>query len=512
MERSAMRELEILRLMANVGSCYRKDLMMAMNNSKTRSGGKSIARMCELGYLAESELIRINGNRKGQAVDIVSITLKGRIRLADAEHNDYATTLGSKIVNKRFATTTPLDLHRELARSRIALMLDRAGVRVFYADKPSFPRAHYLATQDEDAIQESSNEWAYNSELELDDMLDGCGVYYTLAEFKELFGADIATDTMTGTRVQGIYMSKSKTCVLFQTNIFESKTIKLATSTERRTLALIQSVTRAINGVSNIEAIVLTNSTAVIVDMCIGGKKGTVVKRERSTMRDESETANTYIGSRCALFDSIYCFPHTPQGVWSLTFFAEHQSEQEWAREIVEHGTHFTLLPEGATGNHLYMRDTITDDRAVILPYYEAKILGALHKSRENIAVVTRPEMADDIAHIARKQIAIYDFSENKIETETYQESGRPESYSEEAKPVRKKTYKPKYKKVSMEISEEDYRALRSVIYYTNTSMSHYLKSVLVPAIRADKEKYAEMRRLDEERRKAISKTYIPKD
>ena len=62
-----------------------------------------------------------------------------------------------------------------------------------------------------------------------------------------------------------------------------------------------------------------------------------------------------------------------------------------------------------------------------------------------------------------------------------------------------------------MEISEEDYKNLRSIVYYTNTSMSHYLKSVLVPTIRADKEKYAEMRRIDEERKKAISRAYIPK-
>lgn len=507
-----MRELDILRLMANVGSCYKKDLMLAMNNSEKRSGGKSIERLKQAGHLVEGSLIKINGNRKGQAIDIVSITLKGRIRLADSKHNDYATTLGEKIVNKRFATTTPADLHRELARSRIALMLDQVGVKTFYADKPSLPRLYSLAVEEDGEIAESTNEWAYNSELALEDTLDQCGVYYTLAEFKELFDADIATDTMTGTRIQGIYMSNSKTCVLFQTNIFESKTIKLVTSTERRALALIQNVTRKINGVSNVDAIVLTNSTAVIVDMCIGGKKGTVPKRERYTMRDESEAANTYIGSRCKLFDSIYCFPHTPQGVQSLAFFAEHQEDEwEWVREIAEQAQHFNMLLEDAVGNHLYMRDAITDDRAVVLPYYEAKLLGALHQSRESIAVVTCAEMIDDIAHILRKEFAAYDFSGNALHPEIYRENGRPQSYEEENKQSSKKTYKPKYKKVSLEISEEDYKNLRSIVYYTNTSMSHYLKSVLVPTIRADKEKYAEMRRIDEERKKAISRAYIPK-
>lgn len=507
-----MRELDILRLMANAGSCYKKDLMLAMNNSEKRSGGKSIERLKQVGHLAESSLIKINGNRKGQAIDIVSITLKGRIRLADSKRDDYATMLGEKIVNKRFATTTPADLHRELARSRIALMLNQAGVKTFYADKPSLPRLYSLTVEEDGEAAESANEWAYNSKLALEDALEQCGVYYTLAEFKELFDTDVATDTMTGTRIQGIYMSNSKTCVVFQTNIFESKTIKLVTSTERRALALIQNTTRKINGVDSVDAIVLTNSTAVIVDMCISGKKGTVPKHEHRTMRDESESASTYIGSRCSLFDSIYCFPHTPQGVKSLSFFAKHQEdEREWVREIAEQAQHFSLLSEDSAGNHLYMRDMITDDRAVVLPYYEAKILGALHQSKESIAVMTRAEMVDDIAHIVRKQMAAYDFDGNELQTETYQENGRPQGYVEKDKQDSKKTYKPKYKKVSLEISEEDYRNLRSIIYYTNTSMSHYLKGVLVPAIRADKEKYAEMRRIDEERRKAISKTYIPK-
>lgn len=506
-----MKEKEILELMSNVGSCYKKDLMHAMDSEVTNNGSTRIARLKKLGYLVEGEVLGLKRDSKGKKLSTISITLKGRNRLGDLNQNDYSPQLG-RIVNKRFSSTTPADIHREMARSRIALVMNHAGIRTFYADKPSFPRLFEMAVEED--VNPSPNEWAYSNDLNLEETISGCGVYYTLAEFKELFDRDIAVDTLTGTRMKGIYLSAFQTCIVFQTDLFDGKTIRLKTETERRMLKMVQKYTIQINGVEKIDAIVLTSGTAVIVDMGICGKNGVIRRQDTSaTNHDNTKSMYAFLNSECKLFDNIYCFPHTTMGATSLQFFAEHQemSEYEWATEIGEQISHMRIIEEEYSRNHLYLRDMNTDEQTIVMPWYNVRLLGAMNKLRENISVITFEKMAEDVSHITRRYNVIYDMHGNEIEVGRYEQSGRPVGYIEPDQKPSTHAGRRNRHKVSFELSDEDYKSLRSILYYTDSTASSYLKKKLIPIIREDSKEYSEMRELERKKKELLSLPYIPK-
>ena len=166
-----MKEKEVLSLLSNVGECYRKDLILAMNDKNTNES-VILNRLLKLGYILESTIV-CNEDSRNKIVKTLTITNKGRIRLSNIMKNAYPHKIGN-IVNKRFASTNPKERHIELGKSKIQLFLNQSGVRVFPQDKPSFPHIYnqVIAT-----TYDLPNEWMYNNSITTPDTLE-TGVYF----------------------------------------------------------------------------------------------------------------------------------------------------------------------------------------------------------------------------------------------------------------------------------------------------------------------------------------------
>lgn len=497
-----MREKEVLSLLSNVGECYRKDLILAMNDKNTNES-VILNRLLKLGYILESNIV-CNEDKRNKIVKTLTITNKGRIHLSDLLKTSYPHKIGN-IINKRFASTNPKERHIELGKSKIQLFLNQSGVRVFPQDKPSFPHIYNQAIATNYKLP---NEWMYNNSIPVLSTLE-TGVYFSLEEFYAFFNYSSLqgeNDMSYGTRIKGIYLDTNRTCVVYQPNYFKNRTMMFnLESVERRTLSLISKYTQPINQVEEIDAIVLTNASALIVDMGIAGKHGKV-----HTKNERSFKTSTFLNAECNFFNNIYCFPHTTAGVDSLEYFRTHdyKNHKEYSLEMIEPLSAFTpIKEEDIADSQLFIRDTNTNNRAIFIPYYNIKQLNWLSNFYDDVSIITYPDMADSISHVIRKDLMIYDTSGVPLEITMYQQSGYPKGYVPTPK-EKKKTRKPDYKKVAIEFPKETVEQLKTVARYNDTSMSKLIRNIIVPYANDEYKNYEELVRLEKEKKKLLATPY----
>lgn len=497
-----MKEKEVLSLLSNVGECYRKDLILAMNDKNTNES-VILNRLLKLGYILESTIV-CNEDSRNKIVKTLTITNKGRIRLSNILKNSYPHKIGN-IVNKRFASTNPKERHIELGKSKIQLFLNQSGVRVFPQDKPSFPHIYnqVIAT-----TYDLPNEWMYNNSIATPDTLE-TGVYFSLEEFYAFFNNSSLqgeNDMSYGTRIKGIYLDANRTCVVYQPNYFKNRTMMFnLESVERRTLSLVLKYTQPINQVGEIDAIVLTNASALIVDMAIAGKYGKVYSQ-----KERSFKTSTFLNVECNFFNNIYCFPHTTAGVDSLEYFRTHDQEahKKYSLEMIESLNNFMpIKEEEIADSQLFVRDITTGNRVIFIPYFNIKQLNWLSNFYDDVSIITYPDMADSISHIIRKELSIYDISGVPLEITMYQQSGYPKGYVFTPK-EKKKTRKPDYIKVAIEFPKETVEQLKTVARYNDTSMSKLIRNIIVPYAKEEYVNYEELVRLEKEKKKLLATPY----
>lgn len=496
-----MREKEILTLLSFVGECYRKDLILAMNDKNTNES-VVLNRLKTLGFILESEII-CNEDPRKKTVKTIAITNKGRVRLSNILCNDYHHDLGS-IVNKRFSSTKPSDRHTELGKSKLQLFLNQSGIKVFPQDKPSFPRLYNQAIATTYFLP---NEWIYSTSPRPLESLNQ-GVFYSLEEFYDFFKCSPYLgegDISYGTRIKGIYLDRTRTCVVYQPNYFKNRTINFKLETvERRTLNLVKKYTQSINHVDNIDAIVLTNGNALIVDMGISGKHG------KTSQRDRQFKTVAFLNNDCDFFNNIYCFPHTIAGVYSLNYFATHDETKyrEDTISLVSDLSNFTSIEKQYLGDkRLFISDLSANKRAIYIPYYNIKLLEWISLFSDTISIITYPDMADSISHIIRRETKFYDLLGNPIDVTIYEKNGLPKGVITEVKET-KKTRKPNYKKVAIEFPKETVEQLRTIARYKDTSLSKIIRNLVVPYAVEEYKNYEELVELEKEKKKLMRTPY----
>lgn len=506
-----MREDEVLSLLSNVGQCYEEDLRLAMSG-KSNSGANCKAvldRLFKLGYIERTKLICKEDTHK-EYTDIIFITKKGRLRLSNKrEDNDYNVKI-AKYVNNRFSSSIPKEIHKELANSRLLMQLNQVGVRVFPDDKPSLPRLYSEAKNKSHVFSNyvSNNEWMYSDFLDLDNTLSGA--FYTKDEIRELIAINNPQDddVVKGSRFKGIYFDKERICIVYQPNIYKNRTIALTEGMEKRTIEALGKIFMYFNYADDVDAIVLTNANALIVDMGLGGKQGVIKKNPKRNSNTESQRI-MLLNRECDFFKNIYCFPHTKDGIRQLKYFVSHKKEDLLADtlSICDRTQTFTPMPEiidRIIDQDLVIKNSKTGASAIYIPYYNIKQLKDISGFYEELTIITSPDMADRLSHIIRRTNQFFDIDGNPIQVKQYQKNGRTVDYAPPTTEPKKRTRKPKMHKISLDVTDEEYKNIKKITNYRDISVAMFLKDAVHPKLKEELKKYGELIELEEQKKKLI--------
>lgn len=505
-----MKEKEILELMSNIDSCYRTDLMLVLKENTYGYSSTIIKKLLDKQYIEQKE-ISCKDDYHRKTIDVLSITKKGRIFLSNSlDDNDYSVKMES-FTHPRFASSNIKEIHKGLATSRILLFMHQAGVRTFPKDKPSL-----LALQNMAHNATPRHEELYNNELPVSEILK-TGVFYTKEEINHFYNTETLkdeNDTFSGTRIRGIYADTTKTCVIFQPNIFKSRTLKLSLQDEKRAITSIRTHMSfsQLNGVKDFDAIILTNGSALIVDIGIIGKNGKVSNRRtlpKTIGAYKKNGSHTHLlSSSTSLYPNMYCFSHDLIGVRGLRYFRKYQSIAEQNAHIKEYGVsgNFSFIPNSQPDAEFILIDDNTDDNtfAVFIPYFNLKQLERIKNKYESISIITQKEMADSISHILRRDNRIYDLDGNLLDVDRYQENGLKVGLP--TPEPKKRYYKQKKAMIRIEITEEMRDLIKQNAKLEDISMSKYIRKLLIPALKQDTRAKSEILKQEDNIKKEIDK------
>lgn len=488
-----MKEIKVLELMSYVGKCYKTDLMLYLKESNYGYSSTVIKNLINKQYIEQTNVLcKDDANR--ETIEVLSITKKGRVHLSDAlNDNDYHVKL-EKLPRPRLSSSNTKELHRALSMSRILLFMHQSGIRVFPNEKPSI-----FALQDMARGASPAPADFYNNSLSIDEILE-TGVFYTKDELNEFYNSDELKgegDTFSGTRIRGVYIDRHRSCVVFQPNVFKSQTLKLRGQDEARALTNMRANTPfcKVNKTSSFDAIVLTNGSALIVDIGIGGKNGKVGNKIIG-IGGNNKNGERFLSYATTYYKNIYCFAHNLTGVRGLRYFRTYQSTEERNAHVRESNIkgNFSFIPENLTtpDSEIILVDNNTDDntRAIFLPYFNLKQLEKIKKMPEPISMITQKEMADMISHIIRKDNRIYDLDGNLVEVDHYQENGLKVGTPA---PEPKRYYRQKHSLIHVEIPDTLKEQIKQNAKLEGVTMSKYLRRLLVPAVKADTEAKSEI-------------------
>ncbi len=504
-----MKEKEILDLMSNIGSCYRTDLMLVLKENTYGYSSTIIKKLLDKQYIEQKE-ISCKDDYHRKTIDILSITKKGRIFLSDSlNDNDYSVKMES-FTHPRFASSNIKEIHKGLATSRILLFMYQAGIRTFPKDKPSL-----LALQDMAHNATPRHDELYNNELPVSEILR-TGVFYTKDEINRFYSTKTLkneNDTFSGTRIRGIYADATKICVIFQPNIFKSRTLRLSLHDESRAITSIRTHMpfSQLNGAKDFDAIILTNGSALIVDIGIKGKNGKISKKRTSSTFNSAHKKNSHthlLSSSTALYPNMYCFSHDLIGVRGLRYFRKYQSLAEQNIHLKEHGIsgNFSFIPNSQPDDEFILVDDNTDDntRTVFIPYFNLKQLERIKNMHESVSIITQKEMADSISHILRRDNRIYDLDGNLLDVDRYQENGLKAGLP--TPEPKKRYYKQKKAMIRIEITEEMRDLIKQNAKLEDISMSKYIRKLLIPALKQDTQAKSELLEREDNIKKEIDK------
>ena len=472
------RKLQALVDMAYLGQCYKTDFSFMFRKGE-RYESEVLKALIDYEWIREKEVTKSVVDSRNPKVAVVAITKKGKVHLC----NELGTEkYVSPSFNQTKFNTGDIDkLNRYLGDNRIMIMMHKAGIRTYPYEKPSLYHMYVLLSQEmgvtpEKYTQETSELHCYNDTLDIGEVLKD-GVYYSIEEFRQFVRyklEDRIEDSFQGCRFRGILVTNEQVILVYLSNVFDNKRIKLTRGQEERGIKIVEHIFSKINGVENANAMVISSGNALVVDMAICGSNGVTF----------AETSRKYkslglLDNSCELFEHIYVIPHNLAGADSLSYIAHH-SFDEWlddARELFKELPQFELISGDFLSNQwLLARDTEKDTRAVYVPYYDIKMLEFLHNFHEDISIVTYEDMADTISHCLRRENAIYDIDGNLLPVKRYQPSGKPVG---DTSVLRPKTRIKSLKIVNSKISAEEKRMIEKMTKANGTSVSSYSRKLI---------------------------------
>ncbi len=485
--------------MAHLGQCYKSDFAMLIRKGERYESEVQDALIDE-GYIREKMVTKSVVDSRNPKVAVVAITKKGRAYLCDALHTERYASPAPALA--KFNTADIDKLNRYLGDSRIMILMHKAGVRALPYEKPSLYHMYMHLSHEVELSPEKYDHTVcgadeYDNTLDLDEVMND-GVYYSVEEFRNFVRIQLEErieDTFQGARFRGILVTRNQIILVYLSNVFDNKRVKLSSGQEERGINIVEHVFSKFNQVESVNALVISSGNALVVDMALCGRNGIAI--------DKSIRALNLVDNSCELFEHIYVVPHNLAGIDSLSYIAHHTFEQwsEDASELFEDLPGFELIPDEFIANDwLLARDIEKDTRAIFVPYYDIKMLDFIHTFHEDISIVTYPDMADTISHSIRRGNAIYDVDGNLLDVQRYQKSGKSVG---DASIKKEKTRKKSLKMVGVNISLEEKKKIEKMTRANGTSVSSYIRKLIRMHLEEDYELFEQQQKSERiERRK----------
>lgn len=465
-----MKKHEILKLLAPVGQCYYKDLAFAFGNS---TNYPAQIKQLELDHLVAIRSIDKIKKKNAKESKTVVLTSKGRTFLADKFNDDYYLRI-EDYVTARFARSDIKALNYQLENSRALLSFNQVGVHTFPQDKPAL--ATLLNITPEIASSADKELWMYNNTISVDEVLND-GIYYSMSEVRSLVGSTYEghdVDTLYQFRPRGIFINREKVCLVYMPESSSGKTMNITVTTETRGINTIKKYFSPIIGNKDIDALVLTNSNALVVDIAIAGKNG---RHPRGTMANSN--AKQLLDKNITFFDRVFVFPHTRNGMESLDYFTTH-TFKEWQQDsyaLFEALDGFNAIPiKEASSPELLGRDISLGlkQRAVFVPFIEIKYLESLHKDFDTPSILTYSDMSDTLSHIIRRENKFYDVDGTPLKVDHYKEDGY--KVGQKSKPKTPKKRKTSFESVVVGLTSDEKKKIKRIAKVNSSSISAYIR------------------------------------
>ena len=495
------KKLEALRNMAYLGQCYKTDLAL-MVRVGTQYECKLQKQLIDAGWLREKEVVKPLVDARNPTASVVAITNKGKAHLCDELNTEKF--MNPLFNHTHFNISESKRVHRYLGDNRIMIIMHKAGIRTFPYEKPSLYHMYMHLSQEVEFTSEKydhefSKEYHYDNTLNLNKVMND-GVYYSIDEFRQFVRHEYEgrmEDSFQGCRFRGVLVTKDQIILVYLSNVFDNKRIKLTSGQEERGIGLVEDVFSVFNRIKDANALVISSGNALVVDMAICGREGVTNVNKGIPYKSLNLLDNS-----CDLFEHIYVIPHNMAGVDSLDYIAHHTFKQ-WqkdSRELFEEFEGFELIPEEFVANKwLIARDVQKDIRAIYVPYYDIKMLEFFHKFHEDITIVTYEDMAETISHSIRRKVPIYNVEGELLEVNQYQLTGRlvgSASINNEKK--RKKTLKH----IGVNVSAEEKKMIEKMTKANGTSISYYIRKLIRMHLNEDYDQYLKSQQLERNNRK----------
>lgn len=432
--------ITVMKTLAYIGACYRSDLVKYVSY-KTAGGvyaNKIVKKMEDDGLIARKEVFRSKRGNVEEMNEVSMLTKKGRLEilnwLYDKKENEELEYLHKHIDEFRrdfnSATTEKSEMH--LLESRMKLMFMNAGVAVLQKDKPALLELYCKLKRDDSYIFGMEEMYSNLFTTEDCEQLMKDGVLYTMNEYRSFVDEveDGEGDKLYVSRARGIFLSQNNLYIVYMTKKSQSAAISVKPNGERnllRTLDKLESITNVKREVENmtrtykddygnaqtthyqndIDAIVLTGMDSLVSAMANQGKGGRTSENNDSS--GKREMVDVWISSSTTLYNRVYVIPQTTEGINALAYICSTPLEQthEEATNLLNSSPAFHLTENDSQ----FPADEFTNEGmfpATYVPAYEVKLLRRLYETDGVVAVITYPDMYEQIAKCIRKPVHFY--------------------------------------------------------------------------------------------------------
>lgn len=437
----------LLKQMCNVSTMWKKDVMLYLNSLAQENSASNIYKnLFQSGFIEEyvafspkdmTSSHELNKNDIFKKLDsknphrgdyiVVNVTKAGLNYLIDnADKSEYISKQEAeyfyqnyKNIHQRFRTTNPQKYLRELENSHVMNFISISGAKVFKSEKPSLLDL-YL-----------------NKNLKI----NSSGYYYSLKEFREFDKSLCKLNNMPlgeeyrSSTASGIFISDKRCLIIYLSEPTTNKIVYLSDSEKILKSKIINYFSdkfdfgkhvifmnqKSIK--SSVEALVLSDSNALIYSMATGKKHGKF-KTDKEKDLTRLYTPEKLLLHDNALFSNIYCIPTTRTGIQSIRYLINHSINDYDADSYHQIKTHPDLFEctelrdEYFSYGYTKQKDDAYPNmnrKVIYMPVADINTLFRLSLRNdinsdyyERYSFITYPELVGAISHSIRKDRCLY--------------------------------------------------------------------------------------------------------
>lgn len=458
-----------LQALSSLYMCYETDLCLYIKTiSKSKNTfSKVIKTLQERQYILKTTIYKKK---------TITITRKGVIALCNLFPNRDYESLVSKAKQNFPTLSDPTKIIPRLEENSLSLLF-----KSFIFNKPDLYFYFCNLSNQEYYIKNNYNPALVNSlyDNSTDDFSKGH--FYTR---QELFNLNkilnpndpSVNDLYFSSRFRGVYLSPKHLLVVYHASSYPSGVLKITPSVEESLCQLVTSLfSYALSINTKADCLLVGRSPAYAYNLLIGKFGHRLTSSPTNPVR--AKKTQGFLNLSSGVYDKYYVISNSLNNLDELNYLLEH-SPIEYSTDI----NSFFDSCEGFTklNNFLYTDDD-TQGFSFYLPFLELSLLENIYKNYDNPTIITRPHLAESVAHCLRKPCTVYDFDLNQLVTSTYTPSGYRQG---EVIPAKTRKSPSHHRRITLTDTDDFYNDLKKLAKLNNTSMNSMAKRILSPAVK----------------------------